>query len=111
MIDGAQDLCGDGRVILTSSTEEELSYFLYPRLSGMFSYYIIKGLDGRADKNHDRWVSAEELYEFAEPRTINRSYISSIFLGIEPDSQYPQIYDGWPSEDENESELLLIKRY
>lgn len=110
MIDGAQDLCGDGRVILTSCSEEELSYFLYPRLSGLFSYYIIKGLNGQADKNQDGWVSAEELFMFAEQRTIYRSYISSIFLGIEPDSQYPQIYDGWPLEDQNESELLLIQR-
>ena len=96
-------------MVLTSCTEDELSYYLYRRLSGLFPFYVIKGLNGPADKNHDRWVSAEEVFQFAEQRTIYQSYICSILVGMEPDSQYPQIYDGWPIEEENASELQLIQ--
>ena len=109
MIDGTEDLCGDGRVVLTSCTEDELSYYLYRRLSGLFPFYVIKGLNGQADINHNGWVSAEEVFQFAEQRTIYQSYISSILLGIKPDSQYPQFYDGWPTEEKNEPELQLIQ--
>jgi len=108
MIDGTQDLCGDGRVILTSSTEEEASSFLYRKVIGLFPYYIIKGLRGLADKDHNGWISAEELFRYAERRTIFQSYISSFLLGMQFNGQHPQIYDGWPSEENNSEDLNIL---
>ena len=109
MIDGTEDLCGDGRVVLTSSTEEELSFFLYRRVIGLFPYYIIKGMNGFADKNHNGWISAEELYQYAQMRTLVQSYVCSFLMHSLPYCQHPQMFDGWPQEQNNSSELDFIK--
>jgi hypothetical protein len=66
------------RVILMGSCEDELSY------SGGFAPYLIDGLRGYADTNHDGVVTAEETFYYAQPRSIPR--------------QNPTIYDGYPEE-------------
>jgi len=109
MIDGSEDLCGDGRVVLTSCTEEELSFFLYRRVIGLFPYYILKGMSGFADRNHNGWISAEELYQYAEMRTLVQSYVCSFLMNSLPYCQHPQFFDGWPQEHNNTSELEFIK--
>lgn len=110
MIDGYADLCGDGRVILTGSTADELSFFLYRRMIGLFPFYIVQGLYGQADNNRNGWISAEELFQYAEKRTIYQSYICAFLLGIPLDGQHPQIDDGWPStQQHNDGELEFIQ--
>ena len=109
MIDGSEDLCGDGRVVLTSCTEEELSFFLYRRVIGLFPYYMLKGMSGFADKNHNGWISAEELYQYTEIRTHVQSYVCSFLMHSLPYCQHPQLFDGWPQEYNNSSELEFIK--
>jgi hypothetical protein len=109
MIDGSEDLCGDGRVILTSCTEEELSFFLYRRVIGLFPYYIIKGMSGFADRNLNGCISAEELYQYAQMRTIFQSYICSSLMHSLPYYQHPLLFDGWPEEQNNSGELEFIK--
>jgi hypothetical protein len=66
------------RVIIMGSCEDELSY------SGGFAPYIIDGLRGYADSNRDGVVTAEEVFNYAYPRSIPR--------------QTPTIYDGYPGE-------------
>jgi hypothetical protein len=66
------------RVILMGSCEDELSY------SGGFAPYLIDGLRGYADSNGDGVVTAEEVFNYAQPRSIPR--------------QNPTIYDGYPGE-------------
>jgi len=46
-----------------------------------------EAFDGPADSNHDGWVSAEEAFEYASPKTTE----------YKP-NQHPQIYDGCPGE-------------
>ena len=68
-------------------------------------------MKGRADKNCDGFVTAEETYRYAELRTIVRSTIYGILLFILHKAlfiQHPQIYDGWPNEENNKEELKLI---
>ena len=36
---------------------------------GVFSHYLIKGLKGEADRNQDKIVTVEELYQFARKET------------------------------------------
>jgi uncharacterized caspase-like protein len=33
----------------------------------VFSYYLIRGLKGEADTNHDKTVSVTELFDFVKP--------------------------------------------
>ncbi|HEX3747757.1 MAG TPA: tetratricopeptide repeat protein [Bryobacteraceae bacterium] len=51
---------------LTASREQEVS-FESPELEGghgVFTYYVVKGLEGEADANHDGIVTADELAEY-----------------------------------------------
>lgn len=73
----AEDVSGQGRVILMASREDEVSY------SGGFAPYLIDALRGYGDSNIDGVITAEEAFFYTEPRTIR---------------QHPTMYDGFPGE-------------
>ena len=111
MIDGSSDLKKSGRIIITSSKEDETSYSMFLIKSWLFPYNLIKGLKGKADQNRDGYITAEEAFRYAKKLTTRRSTIYSFLLFIFHRKfliQHPQIYDGWPSEENNEEELRLI---
>ena len=37
---------------------------------GYFTYYLLLGLKGKADKNHDGWITSMELYDFVKEKVI-----------------------------------------
>lgn len=111
MIDGADDLRKTGRIIMTSSKEDESSYPIFLKKSWLFPYFLIEGLSGAADKDKNGVISAEEVFRYAKILTIKKSKIYAYLLFIfhkELLIQHPQIYDGWPTEKHNEKELQLI---
>jgi hypothetical protein len=73
-----------------------------------FPYYFTKGLNGRADKNNDNFVSAEETLSYAELPVMIRSTLYNLIRSRILETQHPQIYDGWPTEENNEDELNII---
>ncbi|MBC7081090.1 MAG: PKD domain-containing protein [Thermoplasmatales archaeon] len=89
----------EGRIILTSSKEDEVSwgrvFKSVNKWYGVFSYYLLEGLRGKADGiktdeftgTKDGWVSAEEAFYYAKPRVES-----------EGRTQHPQIYDGIEGE-------------
>ena len=66
-------LSGSGRVILASSQANELSYSAGG--DSVFTYYILEALDefDIADANYNYELSAEELFQYAEPETIEQT--------------------------------------
>jgi hypothetical protein len=111
MIDGANDLIKSGRIIITSAGNNETSYPIFLQKSWLFPFYLIKGLKGFADQNNDNFISAEEVYSYAEKRTIIRSTIYGCLFYIFHKSifiQHPQMFDGWPSKENNTQDLILI---
>ncbi len=112
MIDGLHDLCEPGRVILTSCKEDEYSWGLFLQKQWMFPCYLIKGLSANADIDEDDWVSAEEAFYFAEMPTIVHSTLKSFLYLLHPFArlgpQHPQLYDAWPSINNNQEELKFI---
>jgi uncharacterized caspase-like protein len=40
---------------------------------GLFTYYLLQGLNGAADLNHDGIVSLQELYEYVEQQVTQKS--------------------------------------
>lgn len=66
------------RVTLMGSCEDEEA------ISGGFAPYLIDGLRGYADMNGDGIVTAEEAFNYSQPRAIPR--------------QTPTMYDGYPGE-------------
>lgn len=77
----AEDVRGQGRVVLMASSEDEVSY------SGGFAPYLIDGLKGYADSDNDDIITAEEVFYYSKPRASR---------------QTPTMYDGY------EGELSLI---
>ena len=71
-----------------SSKSNEHSYASDGLRNSIFVYFMLEGLIGAADSNHDDWVSAEEAFDYAAPKTTERA--------VKP--QHPQIYDGCPGE-------------
>jgi len=103
MIDGNMDLKGEGRVILTSSNADETSIGFYhgEHENSIFSYYLIEGLKGPADKNNDKNISVEEIFEYAAARTTS-------YANKQGHLQNPQIYDAYPTQENNDYELNII---
>jgi hypothetical protein len=55
-----------GRAILTASRPAEVSIELPELGHGLFTYYLVRGLQGGADLNRDGIVTLQELYEYVE---------------------------------------------
>jgi uncharacterized caspase-like protein len=61
-------LGGEGRVVLTSSTETQDSF--EDENGGIYTGYIVEGIEkGSADTDGDGWITAVELHEFAKDKT------------------------------------------
>jgi hypothetical protein len=55
-----------GRVIITASGPNEVALELPELRHGLFTYYVLEGLRGKADRNGDGLVTVSELYEYVE---------------------------------------------
>lgn len=114
MIDGSSDLSHSGRIIITSCDANESSWPMQLRNRWLFPNFFFKGLSGPADLNDDMTISFEEAFKYAEPLTIKRSKIFAFaysfipFIPHEFFPQHPQIYDGWPTSEDNNLELEFI---
>jgi hypothetical protein len=62
-----------GRVIITASRPAELSIELPELGHGLFTYYLLQGLQGAADLNRDGIVSLQELYEYVAQQVAQKS--------------------------------------
>ena len=62
-----------GRAILTASRPAEVSLELPELGHGVFTYYLIQGLKGAADLNHDGIVTLQELYEYLEQQVTQKA--------------------------------------
>ncbi len=62
-----------GRAILTASRPAEVSLELPDLGHGVFTYFLIEGLKGAADLNHDGIVSLQELYEYLEQQVTQKA--------------------------------------
>ena len=60
-----------GTALLLSSKDTEYSLEDNGLRSGVFSYYLIKGLEGYADSNMDSFISIYELFSFVSNRVRN----------------------------------------
>lgn len=107
-IDGENDLCDSGRVVLVACGVDEASCMMLFPLHWLFPYYIIQGLKGRADINRDKWVSAEELLDFTIKPVQFRSKIYNWILTGVVNTQNPRIFDGWPDIQNNVEELKIL---
>ncbi|MEH2256751.1 caspase, EACC1-associated type [Nostoc sp.] len=65
-VDIKNQLGGEGRAVLTSSTSTQYSFEQQGADTSTYTRYIVEGLKtGAADKNEDGWISIDELHEYA----------------------------------------------
>ncbi|MEH1801249.1 MAG: ABC transporter substrate-binding protein [Nostoc sp.] len=65
-MDVKNQLGGEGRAVLTSSTSTELSFEQQGVDTSTYTSYIVEGLEtGAADRDEDGWISVDELHEYA----------------------------------------------
>lgn len=65
-----------GRVVITASGPNEVALEL-PKLGhGLFTYYVLEGLRGKADRNGDGIVTVSELYEYVEEQVDNAARLA-----------------------------------
>ena len=94
-------LSDSGRVVLASSGADELSYgvFIQGEPHGVFSYYLLEALSefSIADANRDYELSAEELFQYAEPKTVSET--TDFYIDGElQDIQHPVLSDQYSDE-------------
>lgn len=57
---------GEGRVTISASDGQEKSLELEEFQHGVFTYYLLEGLRGKADRNHDYVVDVTEIWGYVE---------------------------------------------
>ena len=62
----AQEEKIDNVTIFNSASGAEFSSDYDEAGHGLFSYYLMKGLEGKADINEDQQISTSELYSYIE---------------------------------------------
>lgn len=60
-----------GRVLITASGPNEVALEIASLGHGLFTYYVLEGLRGKADRNGDGIVTVSELYEYVEEQVDN----------------------------------------
>lgn len=60
-------------LLFLSSRDDESSIENRTMRNGFFTSYLIKGLNGAADANHDKTVTARELYRYVHKGVVNLS--------------------------------------
>ena len=59
---------GEGRVTISASDGKQLSLELDEYQHGVFTYYLLEGLKGKADKNSDYMVDVLEIWDYLKYR-------------------------------------------
>jgi PKD repeat protein len=76
---GKQDLFSDfsveGRLVFSASSESQDAFESDELQHGIFSYYVLEGLRGRADSTGDARVTAWELFEYVAQRVPERARV------------------------------------
>ncbi len=62
-----------GRVVITASGPNEVALESADLGHGIFTYYLLEGLAGKADRNGDGLVTVSELYEYVEDQVDRKA--------------------------------------
>ena len=63
----------DNFTLITASSGDEFSGPLEEAKHGLFSYFLMKGMEGDADSNQDNRITAGELHQFVKKNVLRQS--------------------------------------
>jgi len=76
-------------IVMTASSGSEISSSYPEKRHGLFTYFVLKGLQGQADINSDKTITIRELYTYVTPnvkkiaRGNNKEQTPTIMPGID----------------------------
>ena len=73
MLKAIDDWLSDNFTLMTASSGSEFSGPLQEAKHGMFSYFLMKGMEGQADANQDNKIAAGELHAYVERNVDQQS--------------------------------------
>lgn len=62
-----------GFTVLTAAGGDQIAKPLEEAKHGMFSYFLMKGMEGRADSNRDNQITARELHTYVRENVVQHS--------------------------------------
>ena len=63
----------EGFTVMTAAAGDQTAKPLEEAKHGMFSYFLMKGMEGDADTNQDNQITAGELHAYVQERVIQQS--------------------------------------
>ena len=63
----------EGFTVMTAAAGNQTAKPLEEAKHGMFSYFLMKGMEGAADANQDNQISAGELHSYVQQNVIQQS--------------------------------------
>ena len=63
----------NGFTLFSAASNEQVSRPLEEAKHGMFSYFLMKGMEGNADANNDNKITARELHAYVEQNVVQQS--------------------------------------
>jgi len=66
-----EEFNGEGRVVITSSNGKQLSLEIQEYGHGVFTYFLIQGLIGKADQNIDGYITLDEIWDYVKSNVQN----------------------------------------
>ena len=63
----------DGFTVMTAAAGDQTAKPLEEAKHGMFSYFLMKGMEGDADANQDNQITASELHAYVQQNVIQQS--------------------------------------
>ena len=63
----------DGFTVFTAAGGDQTAKPLEEAKHGMFSYFLMKGMEGDADSNQDNQITAAELHDYVEQNVVQQS--------------------------------------
>ena len=73
MIKAKEQSIPDGFTLFSAASNEQISRPLEEAKHGMFSYFLMKGMEGDADSNNDNKITARELHAYVEQNVVQQS--------------------------------------
>ena len=63
----------EGFTVMTAAAGDQTAKPLEEAKHGMFSYFLMKGMEGEADDNQDNRITAGELHSYVQTNVIQQS--------------------------------------
>ena len=64
----------DGFTVFTAAGGDQTAKPLKEAQHGLFSYFLMKGMEGGADSNSDNQITARELYTYVKANVVQQEW-------------------------------------